>query len=80
MAGTTVSATSTAIATATEAAYPITARNGIFATTSPNSAITTVAPAKMTALPAVASDWAIDSAGSSPRASWPRCLDTMNSA
>ncbi len=44
IAGTTVSATSTAIATATAAAYPITARNGIFATTSPHRAITTVDP------------------------------------
>ena len=44
----------TATATAAAAAKPIRVRNGICATTSPQSAMTTVAPAKITALPAVA--------------------------
>ena len=80
IAGTAVSATRTATATATAAATPITARNGIRATTRPQSAITTVVPAKITALPAVAIAWAADSSASRPSTSWLRCRDTMNSA
>ena len=53
-AGSSVSAMTTAIVTAAAAARPITVSTGIFATESPASAITTVAPAKTTALPAVA--------------------------
>ena len=45
---------STAIVTAAAAARPITVSTGIPATESPVSAITTVAPANTTALPAVA--------------------------
>ncbi len=63
---------STATATAAAAAKPITARNGIRATTRPQRAMTTVAPAKITALPAVASDLAIDSSTSMSPTSWLR--------
>ena len=67
-AGSSVMATSTAIATPAEAAMPITVRKGMFATASPSSAMITVVPAKTTAEPAVANDCAIASATGSP---WP---------
>src|SRR4029079_19671300 len=53
-AGSSVTAISTASDTVTAAARPMTVRNGICTTTSPTSAITTVAPANTTAPPAVA--------------------------
>ena len=52
-AGSSVVAISTATITAPAAARPITVRNGMSTTIRPTSAITTVAPANTTALPAV---------------------------
>ena len=80
IAGTTVRATATATATAAAAAKPMTARNGIRATTRPHSAMTTVAPAKITALPAVPSARAIDSGTGTSSTSWARWRETMNRA
>ena len=60
-AGSRVSAAQTATATPTAAATPITVRNGIWATASPQSAMITVVPANTTADPAVAEAWARDS-------------------
>ena len=65
-AGSRVSAAATATATPTAAAKPITLRNGIWATASPQSAMITVVPAKTTADPAVAEAWAIDSGDTHP--------------
>ena len=67
IAGTSVSAISTATVTAAAAARPITVSTGMFATESPASAITTVAPANTTALPAVARARDIDSVATVPR-------------
>ena len=47
-------------------------------TASPDSAMTTVRPAKTTAEPAVPTARAADSSGSMPEASWVRCRDRMN--
>ena len=69
-AGERVSATSTAIATATDAAMPIVVRNGMFASDSPMSAMSTVTPAKTTAEPAVPVARAADSSGSTPTRTW----------
>ncbi len=52
-AGRSVSATMTATATVTAAAMPISVRMGMPTTESPVRAMTTVRPAKKTALPAV---------------------------
>ena len=70
----------TATATAAAPAKPITARNGMPATTRPDSAMITVAPAKMTALPAVATERAIDSSTAIPSASWLRWREARKSA
>ena len=59
-------ATSTAIATATEAAIPMVVRNGMPAKESPMRAMSTVTPAKTTAEPAVPVARATDSSGSTP--------------
>jgi hypothetical protein len=48
-------------------------------TARPESAMTTVRPAKTTADPAVPTARAADSSGSMPVASWVRCRDRMNS-
>ena len=48
-------------------------------TARPDSAMTTVSPAKTTAEPAVPVARAADSSGSMPAASWVRCRDRMNS-
>ena len=77
-AGSRVSATATATATPAAAASPITDRNGIWATDSPQRAMITVVPAKTTAEPAVAEAWAIDSSTACPATSWRRCRVTMN--
>ena len=53
MAGSRVSATSTAISTVAAAARPIAVRNGMRTTASAASAMSTVRPAKTTAEPAV---------------------------
>jgi hypothetical protein len=57
----------------------MTVRNGIPTTARPESAMTTVSPAKTTADPAVPTARAADSSGSMPDASWVRCRDRMNS-
>ena len=69
-AGVSVSATSTAIATATEAAMPMVVRNGMLANERPISAISTVTPAKTTAEPAVPVARAADSSGATPARTW----------
>ena len=79
-AGLTVTATTTVTATVAAATRPIWARIGRPESTSAASAMTTVVPAKTTALPAVATERAIDSCRSSPRRMLPRCRLTMNSA
>lgn len=53
---------------------------GTPATESPARAISTVAPANTTALPAVAVARAMDSFTGVPAASWLRWRETMNSA
>ena len=70
----------TEIATVPAAARPITVRNGIPTTDSPASAISTVSPAKTTAVPAVPVALAIDSSIGMPAFTWLRCRETMNSA
>ena len=77
-AGSRVNATSTAVSTVAAAASPIAVRNGTPTTLNPASAITTVAPANVTAEPAVAVARAIDSSGSIPAASCVRCRELMN--
>ena len=72
IAGSIVSATTTDRATVAAAATPITVRNGMPVMNRPTRAMITVRPAKMTALPEVASDFPIDSCTSSPWASWSR--------
>ncbi len=62
----------TATVTAAAAPRPITVSTGILATASPARAITTVAPANTTALPAVASARDIASAVGSPSPRWRR--------
>ena len=79
-AGTSVSETATATATVPAAASPIAVMNGIPTTASEARAITTVAPAKTTALPAVATARAADSSGSIPANSCARWREMMNSA
>ncbi len=72
IAGTRVSAISTAVSTVPAAARPIAVRNGTPTRLSPASAMTTVAPANSTAEPAVAVALATDSSSSSPSASCDR--------
>ena len=79
-AGLTVMATSTVTATVAAATRPISARIGMPDSTSAPRAMTTVAPANTTALPAVATDRAIDSRRSMPCRMLPRCRLTMNRA
>ena len=79
-AGLTVTATTTVTATVAAATRPIWARIGMPESTRAASAMTTVVPAKTTALPAVATERAIDSWRSSPRRMLPRWRLTMNSA
>ena len=69
MAGSRVSAMTTAMPTPTEAATPIVVRKGMPATASPLRAIITVRPANTTADPAVATASATDSSASIPAAS-----------
>ena len=79
-AGSMVSATTTDSATVAAAATPITVRKGMPVMNRPTSAMITVSPAKMTALPEVARDLPIDSCTSSPWASWSRWRERMNRA
>ncbi len=79
-AGTSVSASSTATTTVAAAARPISVRNGMPATTSPASAMTTVMPAVSTAEPAVPTAVATASPTSRPRSSSCRNRVKMNSA
>ena len=80
-AGNSVSAPSTATITAIAAISPIVVTSGMPATASDASAIVTVAPAKNTAPPEVATARAIDSSTSRPCLFRPRkCRVTMNSA
>ena len=70
IAGVRLSATSTAIATATAAAMPIVVRNGMPAKESPMRAMSTVTPANTTADPAVPVARAADSSGATPERTW----------
>ena len=79
-AGSSVSATSTAIVTVPAAARPITVRNGMLTTVRPTSAITTVAPANTTAPPAVAGGLRRRSAIPIPAPMFCRWRARMNSA
>ena len=67
-AGSSVSAISTAMLTVPAAAMPMAVRNGMLTTSRPTRAITTVAPANTTALPAVAVACAAASRPSLPSA------------
>ncbi len=80
IAGSSVSASDTATVTAAAAASPMTVSTGMPATVRPVSAMTTVAPANTTALPAVARARDIDSAGECPSARLRRCRDRMKRA
>ena len=80
MAGSSVSAMTTAMPTPTAAATPIVVRNGMPATASPLRAIITVRPANTTAEPAVATASATDSSASIPADSWSRWREVMNRA
>lgn len=79
-AGSSPSARTTAEATAPAEASPIDVSIGTPATDSPARAMMTVAPAKTTALPAVALARATDSTTGIPVASWARWRWTMNRA
>ena len=70
---------STAMATQTAPTVPIMPRNGIPVTLRASSAMTTVVPAKTTALPEVPFARPIDSRRSTPSFSWRRWRLTMNS-
>ncbi|OUE29776.1 hypothetical protein BFL35_13525 [Clavibacter michiganensis] len=80
MAGSSVVATPIASSTAKAAPSPITVRNGICTTSSPSSAMITVTPAKITALPAVATAVAAERSTGMPLASCVRCRMRMNRA
>ena len=80
IAGSRVSAISTAMATPTAAATPMVLRKGMPATDNPQRAIITVIPANTTAEPEVATACATDSSGSMPSCSWSRCREVMNRA
>ena len=69
VAGSSVSAASTATTTAIAAISPSVVTSGIFATASETSAIVTVPPAKNTAPPEVAAARAIDSSIDRPSSS-----------
>ena len=69
MAGSSVVAMRTAVRTVPAAASPITVRNGMPTTDNAASAMITVHPANTTAVPAVPTAIAADSAGDSPAAS-----------
>ena len=71
---------STATATVTAAATPISPRNGMPTTVSPASAMITVSPANTTAEPAVPTARPAASSGVAPSASSLRYRETMNSA
>lgn len=68
------------MATVPAAARPMTLRNGMLTTSSPTSAMTTVRPAKTTALPAVAVAAAAASFGAMPAPRFCRYRVRMNSA
>ena len=78
-AGVSVIAISTAIITVNAAESPSTVRNGSPGTASADRAMTTVSPAKTTALPLVPVARAMDSPSGTPCSSWRRCRCTMNS-
>ena len=80
IAGSRVSAASTATTTATAAIRPIVVTKGMSAIASETSAIVTVPPAKNTAPPEVAAARAIDSRISSPSCRPRKWRVTMNSA
>ena len=69
-AGTSVSATSTEIATVAAAASPIQVRNSMPASASATNAVNTVVPAKTTEEPAVPTAMPAASSGGRSRASW----------
>lgn len=79
-AGSRVTAVTTATATAPADVRPIEVSIGTPATDRPARAMRTVAPAKTTALPAVAVARATDSRTGIPSASWVQCRETMNRA
>ena len=79
-AGSIVRAMTTARATPMAAKIPMTVRKGILAMDRPMRAMTTVAPAKTTAEPEVATARAADSCTSAPSRSWSRWRDRMNRA
>ena len=79
-AGRSVAAARTDTPTAIAAVNPSVDTSGIPATTSEQSAMTTVVPANTTAPPAVAAARAADSCTSTPSASWSLCLVTMKRA
>ena len=70
----------TMTSTMTAIAMPPAVMNGMPATLRPRMAMTTVPPAKTTALPAVANARPTDSSTVSPRARYSRCRVTTNSA
>jgi len=80
IAGSNVSAASTAVTTAIAEIRPSEVTSGIPATASEASAIATVPPAKNTAPPEVAPALAIDSSTSSPARRPRKWRVTMNSA
>ncbi|OUD81236.1 hypothetical protein BC477_19515 [Clavibacter michiganensis subsp. michiganensis] len=80
IAGSSVVATPIASSTANAAPRPITVRNGICTTSSPSSAMITVTPAKITALPAVATAVAAERSTGMPFASCVRCRIRMKRA
>jgi hypothetical protein len=79
-AGRSVIDATTAQRTATAAEMPNEVMRGIPATASERSAITTVVPAKTTAVPEELIARAIDSWSSTPPSSCSRCLVTRNNA
>ena len=79
-AGATVAATSTDTATVAAATRPISARIGMPESTRAASAMTTVAPANVTAEPAVATERATDSPSGIPWRMFARCRLTMKRA
>jgi hypothetical protein len=78
-AGSSDTATATAVTTAIAAAMPSELTSGIPATPSESRAMTTVHPAKTIALPDVATAVAIDSTMGMPSRSWSWCRVTRNS-
>ena len=78
IAGSSVSAISSATVTDAAAASPMTVRNGMPTTVRPHSAMITVRAAKTTELPAVPMASGTDSSGVMPLSRLVRCLDRMN--